>query len=78
MASLWGYRRQGFVASFDRPSARAWSLWSNHNPLDFIERDLIAGAVIELGCSGALVVGNLMGVLDGAAVLEVSGDAGGP
>ena len=50
----------------------------NPDPLDFIEVDLVAGAVIELGCLGAFVVGDPLGVLDGAAFFEVGGDAGGP
>src|SRR4051794_12949549 len=51
---------------------------SDANPLDFVERNLVAGAVIELGGLGRLVGGNLLGLLDGAAGFEVGGDAGGP
>ncbi len=50
----------------------------NHNLLYLVERDLVVGAVIELGGLRGFVVGDLLGLLDGAAVLEVGGDAGGP
>ena len=39
-------------------------LLSNHDPLNFIERNLIAGAVIELGSFRAFVIGDPPGVLD--------------
>src|SRR3954454_22832198 len=55
-----------------------WEPALNHNPLDFVEGNLVAGAVIELGGLGRLVGGNLLGLLDGAAGFEVGGDAGGP
>lgn len=51
---------------------------SNHDPLHLVERDLIAGAVVELFGLGRFLVGGGLGVLDGAAVFEVGGDAGGP
>jgi hypothetical protein len=50
----------------------------NHDPLDLIQRNLIARPVIELSRLRAFVVGDLLGMLDGAAVLQVGGDAGGP
>ena len=50
----------------------------DHDPLNFIEGDLIAGSVIELGRLRRLVSGDLLRLLDGAAVLQVGGDAGGP
>jgi hypothetical protein len=43
-----------------------------------IECDLIAGAVVELGDFRAFVVGDLLGLLDGAAVFQVGCDAGAP
>src|SRR5882724_6546924 len=51
---------------------------SNQNPLDLIEGDGIPGAVIELGGARRFVGGDRLGVLDGAAVLQIRGDAGGP
>ena len=50
----------------------------NCDPLDLVERDLVAGAVVELGGLGAGVVGDFLGLLERAAVLAVGGDAGGP
>ena len=50
----------------------------NQNPLHFIERDLVAGAVVQLRRSWRFVGRDGLGILDGAAVLEVSGDARGP
>ncbi len=50
----------------------------NHNPFDFIERNPVIGAVIELGGFWRFMCGDLLGVLDGAAVFQVGGDAGGP
>src|ERR1035437_7814197 len=49
----------------------------NHNPLDLIERDLIAAPVIEAGSPGRLMGGHLLGDLQPAAVLEVSRYPGG-
>ena len=39
---------------------------SNLNLLDLVEVNLVAGAVIEFGGFGCFVVGDLLGVLDGA------------
>ena len=50
----------------------------DHDSLHFIERNLVAGAVVELRRPRRFVGGNSLGVLDGAAVLEVGGDARGP
>jgi hypothetical protein len=50
---------------------------SNHNPLDLIERDLIAASVIEAGSPGRLMGDHLLGDLQPAAVLEVGRDSGG-
>src|SRR5574337_793308 len=52
--------------------------WLNCNPFDLIERDLVAGAVVELGRPWRLVGRDSLGVFDGAAVLQVGSDAGGP
>jgi hypothetical protein len=49
---------------------------SNHNLLHLFKRNLIFGAVIEAVGSRRFVVGDLLGVLDGAAVIQVGGDAG--
>jgi hypothetical protein len=54
------------VSSFDT---------SNRNLLHFVERDLIAGPVVKLGGLWAFVVGDLLGMLDGA-VFERGGNAG--
>jgi hypothetical protein len=50
----------------------------DHDTLYFVERDLIAGAVIELRGLGRFVVGDGLGVFDGPAVLQVGGNAGRP
>ena len=43
----------------------------NRNPLDFAEHDLVARAVVELGGLGRLVGGDLLGLFNRAAVLQV-------
>jgi hypothetical protein len=43
-----------------------------------VERDLIAGAVVELGGARALVRGHRLRVFERAAALEVGSDAGRP
>jgi hypothetical protein len=52
--------------------------FSNHNPFHFVEGDLIVGAVVKLCGFWTFMIGDLLGLLDGAAVFEVGGDAGGP
>jgi hypothetical protein len=47
----------------------------NHDPLNLIQRNLIAGAVIELGGFRAFVIGDPLVVLDGDAVFQVVGDS---
>ena len=47
------------------------------NSLDLIERDLIAGAVIELGRARGFARGDGLRVLERAAGLEIGGDARG-
>src|SRR5690349_9318009 len=68
-------REAAVVAGRKHPGVPAAS---DGNPLDFVERNLVAGAVVELGRLGALVGRNLLGLLDGPARFEVGGDAGGP
>jgi hypothetical protein len=51
---------------------------SNQNTFHLIKRNLIAGAVIKLCGLWAFVIGDLLGMLDAAAVFEVGGDAGCP
>src|SRR4051812_17480349 len=51
---------------------------SNHNPLDLIERNLVAAAVVKHRCLWAFMVGDVLGFFDSAAVLAKDGDAGGP
>ena len=48
------------------------------NPLNFIERHLIATPVIEPSSPGGFMAGHVLSDLQLAAVLEVSGDPGGP
>jgi hypothetical protein len=48
----------------------------NCDPLDLIERDLIAGAVVELGRARAFVCCHGLGILERAAGLEIGGNAG--
>ena len=50
---------------------------SKRNPLNLIERDLITAPVIEPSRSCRLMTGHVLGDLQLATVLEVSGDAGG-
>jgi hypothetical protein len=56
----------------------SFQLVLDRDPLDFIERDLIAGTVIELGCARAFVGGHGLGVFQRAAGFQVGRDAGGP
>ncbi len=49
----------------------------NSDLLDLVERDLVVGAVVELGGAGTLVGGHGLRVLEGAAIVEIGGDAGG-
>jgi hypothetical protein len=44
--------------------------------LDLVRRDLIRGAVVELGGARGFVRGDLLGVFERAAVFEVGGNAG--
>src|SRR3954466_9195347 len=52
--------------------------WLAENALDLIQADLIIAAVVELGGAGRGGVGDHRRLLQSAAVLEVSGDAGRP
>ena len=47
----------------------------NRNFFDLVERDAVAGAVVELGRSRAFVGGDLLGLFECPAVFEVGGDA---
>ena len=51
---------------------------SDRNPLDFIECDLVAGPVVELGRARAFVRRHGLGVFKGAAVLKVGRYPRGP
>ena len=59
----------------------SWKIKGEHPlnlyPFDFIQADLVAGAVVELGGARGLVGGDRLGVLQGAAGLQVIDDAGG-
>jgi len=50
---------------------------SDGNALDLVERDLVRGAIVELGRARRLVSGDLLRVFQRTAVFEVGGDAGG-
>src|SRR5712691_2608970 len=50
----------------------------DRDPLDLIDRDGVAGAIVELGRPRALVRRHGLGVLEGPAGLEISRDAGRP
>ena len=54
------------------------SIGSDRNPLDLIECDLVAGAVVKLGRARALVRDQGLCVFERAARLEIGGDAGRP
>jgi hypothetical protein len=49
---------------------------SNHNPLDLIERDFVAGAIVELRRARAFVRRHELGVFERPASFEIDGDAG--
>jgi hypothetical protein len=46
----------------------------NYDPLDLIERDLIAGAIVELGRARTLVRRHKLSILQSAAVVEIGCD----
>lgn len=48
----------------------------NSDPLDFLQRDLVSRAVVELGRPRALMSGHCPGVLQRAVGLQVGDDAG--
>ena len=50
----------------------------DHNPLDLIEADLVAAAVIELRRSRRGMVRHRGGLFERAAILEIGGDPGRP
>src|SRR5712691_10011272 len=50
---------------------------SNPNPSDLVGRELFASAIVELGGPRRLMIGDGLGVLEGPAVFEISGDADG-
>jgi hypothetical protein len=50
---------------------------NNDDSLDLVQRDFVAGAVVELGRARRLVSGYRLGVLDRAAIIQVRGDSGG-
>ena len=49
---------------------------SDRNPLDFIERDFVIAAIVELGCPRRFVVSDLLRYFQLAAVLQIGRDAG--
>jgi len=46
------------------------------DPLNLIERDLVTGAVVQLGCARAFVRGHSLGIFERAAGLEVGSNPG--
>src|SRR5262249_28214767 len=48
---------------------------SDRNPLDLIERDLIAGTVIELGCARAFARGHGLRIFQRATGIEIRSNA---
>jgi hypothetical protein len=54
------------------------SALSDDNPLDLIESDLIAGPIIQFGCTRTLVRGHRLGIFEGAAGFKIGRDAGRP
>src|SRR4051794_14446580 len=49
---------------------------SNHNPLHFIERNLITSAVVKLGRARAFMRGHGLGIFERSTSLEIRGDPG--
>jgi DNA-binding transcriptional LysR family regulator len=49
---------------------------SNRNPLDFVEGDRIAGAVVKLGGARAFVRGHQLGVFERSTIVKIGGYAG--
>lgn len=47
-------------------------------PFDLVKSDAVIAAVVEAGGTGGLMAGHLLGNFKLAAVLQVSGNAGGP
>jgi hypothetical protein len=67
------WSRRGPVLN-DSPRSAALS---NRNPLHLVERDLVAGAIVELGGARTFVRGHRLGVLQSAAGFTIGGDARG-
>jgi hypothetical protein len=51
---------------------------SDPDPSNFLNRELLPGAVVKLPRTRRFVIGNRLGMLKRAAVFEVGGDASGP
>src|SRR4051794_12365081 len=49
---------------------------SNHNPLHFIERNLITSAVVKLGRARVFMRGHGLGIFERATGLEIGSDPG--
>lgn len=47
------------------------------NSFDFLQRDIVGRAVLELGRPWRFVRRNMRGRFEGTAILQVDGDAGG-
>ena len=71
-----GAKRGSGIATESRHSVRATRQGSNLFPLDLVQRDFIAGAIIELGRARAFVCSHGLSVFERAAGFEVGGDAG--
>jgi hypothetical protein len=57
------------------PSARVYPL--NRDPLHLVERDLVAGAIVELGGARTFMRGHGLSIFYSAAGFEIGGDARG-
>ena len=67
-------RRLGVQPAVGMKTENFWTRSLNSNLLDFIERDLVVGAVVELGGTQALVGGHGLSVFERAAIVEIGGD----
>jgi hypothetical protein len=67
-------RRIGKHKRIRTASAQRFAI--NYDPLNLIERVHVSRAIVELGRARALMSGHGLGVLKGAAGLEIGGDAG--
>jgi hypothetical protein len=65
--TVWRSRSAGYGAGLLASEETA----QNPGPFDLVERDFAAGAVVQLDCARGLVRGHGLGILKGAAGLEI-------